>query len=493
MASSDTDHWKSERGYIWSMLGSAIGFANLLGFGSQCYRNGGGAFLIPFFAALFILGIPMLILEGMVGQHTQKPLVSAYGRFVGRKGKVFGWLAVIAVLTIGAFYTVLTGWAVAYVYFSITGQIAAASDMAAFFASDFLHISSSISEFGKLSIVALFSTLFVALLSWWVISKNIQSGIEKWCSFFLPLLFFMVLLFCSVVIFLPGSWIGFIEYLRPDFSKLYSFSIWRDVFGQLFFSLSLGLGIVVGYSRHNQRKMNLRKAMFQVAMADFLISFLAGFIIFGCIGYMAQQSGIDFHQIAQSSSVFDIGYVIFPMILRTFGPIFSSVIGAVFFFCLFIAGITGVFSIVESIVGNIEFEFGAGRRKAVSFAMGLITLLAIPFCMGNGTSIIDSLEPMVLGNTMLLGGIAQVVVFLYLSKEIRDHNIWFKEGKRVFAFYALKYFSLPILAISLLFSMHFEYQTGLDIPTIVRFGWFVFALLLAIFLAYRGGRPSTVQ
>lgn len=123
MSSSTSTSWKSDTGYIWSLLGSAIGFANILGFGSQCYRNGGTAFLIPFFAALFVLGIPMLILEGILGQKTKKPLVSAYGIFLGKPWKFFGWLAVCAVTTIGAFYIVLTGWALAYTAYAFLGGI----------------------------------------------------------------------------------------------------------------------------------------------------------------------------------------------------------------------------------------------------------------------------------------------------------------------------------------------------------------------------------
>jgi neurotransmitter:Na+ symporter, NSS family len=97
--SSDSS-WKSQSGYIWSMLGSAVGFANVLSFSAQAYKNGGGAFLIPYFAALFILGIPLLLLEGLVGSKWKKPIVSAYGNVCGRRGKMLGWLAVLACSTI---------------------------------------------------------------------------------------------------------------------------------------------------------------------------------------------------------------------------------------------------------------------------------------------------------------------------------------------------------------------------------------------------------
>ena len=149
IATQKKEGWNSEGGYIWSMLGTAIGFSNLLGFGSQCYKHGGGAFLIPFFIALLVLGIPMLILEGVIGQTTGLPLVSSYGKYIGRKGKVLGWLSVLAVTTIGGFYIVLTGWALAYTYFALSSSIP--HDTQTFFAHSFLGQTGSLQDFGALS------------------------------------------------------------------------------------------------------------------------------------------------------------------------------------------------------------------------------------------------------------------------------------------------------------------------------------------------------
>lgn len=468
------------------MLGSAIGFANLLGFGSQSYKNGGGAFLIPFFIALFILGIPMLMLEGIIGQKREEPLVTAYGRVMGRPAKILGWLAVFAVMTIGAFYTVLTGWSIAYTYFAATGGIGA--DTAAFFSQEFLKVTPSLSEIGGISYPVIISTLFVGCLGWYVLSRNIQSGIEKWCSIFLPLLIGLIIVFTAVVCFLPGSFDGFYHYLYPDFTRLYDLTIWRDVFGQLFFSLSLGLGIVVGYSRHTEKKTDIRQAMLIVALSDFAISFLSGLMIFGCLGFMSQQQDVAFNEVVTSHSTFEIGYVIFPLILNSFGPIFSRVIGVLFFFSVFIAGFTGVFSIIESIVGNLRVEFSLSRKMAATVAMIVIFILSIPFCMGNGTALIAALEPMVLGNNMLIGAIAQIIVFMYVSSEFRDHPIWMKGGRRVPAFYALKYVSLAILIFSLLFSIRSEYLSGFGLAEAIRFGWLAIALCLAAILSLKNPR-----
>jgi NSS family neurotransmitter:Na+ symporter len=121
--SKQQDSWKRESGYIWALLGSAVGFANVLAFSAQCYKNGGGAFLIPFLIAMLILGLPMLFLEGIIGKTYHLPLVSAYGKSFGSVGKFFGWLSIIACLTIGSFYTVLTAYCVVYGYYTATASI----------------------------------------------------------------------------------------------------------------------------------------------------------------------------------------------------------------------------------------------------------------------------------------------------------------------------------------------------------------------------------
>ena len=177
--------WKNQSGFVWSLIGSAVGFANILSFSAQVYKNGGGAFLIPYLIALFIIGIPFLILEGLIGHRMKAPIVTAYATVFGTFGKMFGWLAVIACLTIGGFYIVLTGYSVAYTYFSAVDAIPV--DSKTFFIHTFLKTTSGIREVGGISLPIFFSTIAVVIATWFVLARNIQSGIEKVCSIFMPL------------------------------------------------------------------------------------------------------------------------------------------------------------------------------------------------------------------------------------------------------------------------------------------------------------------
>lgn len=489
MSSQQNTTWRTQSGYIWSLIGSAVGFANILSFSAQVYKNGGGAFLIPYCLALFLLGIPFLLLEGVIGYRWKTPLVTAYGRVWGAKGRVLGWLAVIACLSIGGFYIVLTSYSVAYTYFAATAQIP--EDSKSFFLHQFLRVSDHLSDMGQISLPILFATCAVAALTWFVLARNVRDGIERICSLFMPLLAVIMTLFACIVCFLPGGMQGWVYYLKPDFSQLMNPSLWRDVFGQLFFSLSLGLGIIVGYSRHTGSTANIGKAMLWVALGDFAVSFVAGAAIFGCLAHISHVQGIPFDSILTSDSTFEIGFILFPKILKVFGPLLSQVIGTVFFFCIFIAGITGVFSIVESIAGNVEVEFNTSRQRAVSVTVLALLGLGILFCMGNASHVIDALVPMVIGINMLIGGLALVIAFQYACPEIRQDALWQVKGRSNLYSLSLRYFAPILLVIILATNLWQEWQT-LDLAMVVRWSWLMIALAMAAVLSYAKKKESTL-
>jgi neurotransmitter:Na+ symporter, NSS family len=468
--------WRKQSGFILSLLGSAVGFGNILSFSAVCYRNGGGAFLIPYFAALFILGIPMLLLEGLIGNKWKEPLASSYGRVLGRPGRTFGWLAVLACATIGAFYIVLTGYAFAYTYFAAFQKIP--HDTGTFFKEEFIRVSSSLTDWGLFSWPVFLATCVVSIFSWFVLIRNVRDGIEKICTLFMPFLGALIILFAASVAFLPGGMEGWRYYLTPNFSKLMDANLWRDVFGQLLFSLSLGLGIIVGYSRHTDEKIDIGKSMICVALGDFVISFIAGAAIFGCIAHMSHVSGIPFEEIVKDASTFEIGFIIFPKILAQFSPYLAVVLGVGFFACLFLKGSAGVFSIVESVAGNLEVEFGMTRKKAVTYTILFITLLAGFFCFGNSPYLIDALAPMVLGTNMLLGSLVIIFCFLWKCKAIKVSYVWHKNPMRK-TFLASLMYVVPILLIGILGGNIWQEITNPTLSVIVSWGWFFMACSLA--------------
>lgn len=468
--------WRTQAGYIWSMIGSAVGFANILSFSAHAYKNGGGAFLIPYFFALLALGIPFLILEGWIGKRYQASLVTAYAQAMGERGKFLGWLSVIACFTIGAFYIVLTGYSVAYVFFAASGAIP--EDTKTFFFRDFLHATGGLSEWGGFSVAIFVSTVIVSTVSYFVLARNVKDGVEKISLIFMPLLFVIMCLFAVTALSLPGGFEGMGYFLTPDFSRLQDPALWRDIFGQLFFSLSLGLGIIVGYSRHAKESQNIVKAMFLVAMGDFFVSFVSGVAIFGFLSHISQTTHVPFGEIMSSDSIFDIGFVLFPKILHTFGPVISAVAGTIFFFSVFIAGITGVFSIIESIAGNVEEAFSISRRAAVAFVAASMTMLSVFFCMGNGIFVIDAIAPMVLGTSMLIAALCQVLVFVFFSKEFKEDFGPSQAGGLAYFKFCIKTLSPCLITLILACNLLEEIGGGGE-SYMVRWVWLIAAVAMS--------------
>ncbi len=473
--------FKKESGFIWSVLGSAIGFANILAFSAQCYKNGGGAFLIPLLCAYLLLGIPLLVLEAVIGHKFQLPYVSAYGRAMGRPGSTMGWMSILTCATIGSFYTVLTAFAVAYVYFSLTMQVPA--DTAFFFKYQFLHDSGSLADWGGISWGMLVSAMAVTYVTWWTLTKNVQKGIERVSSIFMPALVALIGVFALVSAFLPGALTGIKLFLIPDFSRLAEFAIWRDAFGHLFFSLSLGLGIITGYARYSGKNVQVGRAMRWVVFGDIIISFIAGLVIFSCLGFLSHDAGVPFAEIVKTDSTFELGYILFPKVLQAMGPWAMPVLGSLFFFCLFVAGITGVFSIAESVAGNVQAELGVTRRQAVAGATLLIFAGSCFFCAGNGQHVLGALAPMVLGFNMLVAGMVEVIVFVFIVKGVQreiTHQLGVPSGRWTKVFGAL---SLGILAIIFTGAVLEEMSATWSLAMGLRWTWFAVALAASAVLS----------
>ena len=477
------EKWQSNIGYIWAMIGSAVGFGPILSFSARCYFNGGGAFLIPLGIAVVVLGLPLLILEGVIGQHFQLPLVAAYGKVAGKWGKFFGWLAVLGVLSIGSYYCVITAWTIAYMFYAAIDMIP--TDTATFFTTYFLNDSGSLTTIGTISTPIIISIIAISICTWFVMVQNIKKGVEKFCSIFLPLLFVLLVGLLMFISSLPGAWNGFTYFLTPEFSQLYKPDIWLAAFGHVFFSLSIALAIIVGYSRYTDTKVDIAKSMLWVVIAEIFTSIIAGLVIFGGIGYMAHVQQIPFTDVV-SSSLFGLGFIVFPKMIVMFPYIIRVIIGTVFFFCVFIAGITGLFSIVEAVAGNCEVEFSWNRRKAVSIITALIFCMALCYSGGNGTYIIDALDAMVAGFNVVFSGLIEIITFMYFAPTIISHPAWFTRNKsHELRYYMLKYIAPIVLCIILGSSLITEFSNPFTLGHAIRWGWLIIATCLAILCAHK--------
>ncbi len=351
------DSFASSFGVLVAMAGSAVGLGNLWRFPYLVGTNGGAAFIIIYLAIVFVLAMPIMYSEFILGRRGQSNVYSAFKKMAPGTGwKVTGILAIVCCILIVSFYSVVGGWTIDYMVkgmmFKFTSDSAALGDM-------FGQIVSS--SWQPLLYMALFAGLSGAILL-----AGVKDGIEKYSKVLMPLLFLMVVVIAVRSVTLPGAGAGLDFLFKPDFSKVTA-NTFLDALGQAFFSLSVGFGIIFTYASYVNRGENVVKMSVQTAMADTLFAILAG--------------------VAIMPAVFSFGIspsqgpgLVFVTLPYVFAQIpFGGVLAILFFFVLFIAAITSSISLLEVIVAYVIEEFKWKRSVAVASVLALVIFLGA-FC-----------------------------------------------------------------------------------------------------------------
>lgn len=322
------ESWSSNLGFILASVGSAIGLGNIWRFGYMAYTNGGGAFLIPYIIALFCVGISLMILEFGVGHYTRKSAPLALEKLY-RGSEWAGWFAVISGFIITSYYTVIIAWCFYYLIMLIIGGYPA--DPNAYFFNDILHLSSGVENVGGIAYGVLASTLIIWGTIAAIISAGVKNGLEKANKIMMPTLFVLVVILALNALTLPGASTGIEWYLTPDFSALLDYKVWLSAFSQIFFTLSLGFGILIAYASYLPKKSDITTNAFTVSLLNCGFSFLAGFAVFGTLGYMSYTSGVPLSEVV--SQGVGLAFVTFPEALSLL-PFGSKIFGVMFFLSL---------------------------------------------------------------------------------------------------------------------------------------------------------------
>jgi len=328
-------------------------------------QNGGAIFVLVYVLGVVLIGFSVMLAELTLGRHSQKNPVGAFEHIKPRSPwKLIGYFGILTAVCILSYYAVIAGWSAGYLVKTAAGSFRGT-------------VTSELTEkiFTEFSAhplqVLLYFSLMVALTTY-IISRGVKGGIERWTKVLMPLLFLLIVFLAARALTLPGAEKGIAFYLRPDFSKL-SGKVVLYALGQAFFSLSLGMGIMLTYGSYISKSENLVSSAGWVCFFDSLIAFLAGVIIFPtlfAIPGIAPTAG--------PGLVFKVLPLIFSQIPggRLFG---------ILFFCLFsVAALTSTISLLEVPVAYFIDEKNWTRKKASLF-MGLVVfLLGIPSALSTG-------------------------------------------------------------------------------------------------------------
>lgn len=362
------DTWTSQTGFLVAAIGSAIGLGNIWRFPGVAYTNGGGAFLVPYLVALLFAGIPILWLEYAVGHKFRGTPPWAFRR-MNAKGEFLGWLCVFICFVIITYYAAVVAWSGSYVVYSITE--AWGEDSKTFFLSSFLGTVGS-DEFSWTPVAAVAIPLVLVWVCILLIASfGISRGVEKANKIFLPLLVVLFLALVVRALFLPGALEGLSAFFTPNWSSLAQPKVWLAAFAQIFFSLSVGFGIMLTYASYLHKKSNVTGTALVAGFANSSFEILAGIGVFSALGFMAHSQGIAVSELKGLTGPI-LSFVTFPKIISMMpgGPLF----GVLFFSSLVLAGVTSLLSLLQVVSGAIQDKFALTPAKA-SLVMGIPTTI----------------------------------------------------------------------------------------------------------------------
>lgn len=358
-------------GFVLASAGSAVGLGNIWRFPYLAAQGGGGVFLLTYIVLALTFGFTLLTTDVAIGRKTRKSPIEAYG-IISRKWKFVGYLAFIVPAIIITYYTVIGGWIVKYLVTYITLRGNAAAD-SSFFTS---FITSPVA-----SIV--FMLIFFAATAF-IVYNGVEKGIEKSSKWIMPGLFVLILIIAVYSLTLSYNdngtvrtgLQGFLHYIIPSFKGMTLtgyLEVLLSAMGQLFYSLSVAMGIMITYGSYVKKDVNLPRSLGQIEFFDTMVAFLAGMMIIPSVYVFFGMEGMS----AGPSLIF----VSLPKIFQTMGFV-GQIIGIVFFIMVLFAAITSCVSILETLVANCMEVFKAPRKKTCITITVIAMALAAVICLG---------------------------------------------------------------------------------------------------------------
>ncbi|MCX8031153.1 MAG: sodium-dependent transporter [Thermodesulfovibrionales bacterium] len=384
------EHWRTKTGLVLAMAGSAIGLGNFLRFPTQAAQHGGGIFMIPYMISLILIAIPLLWIEWAMGRyggirgHGTTPAIfnliwkNPLSKYLG----VFGLFVPFVVCS---YYIYIESWTLGYAIFSILGGLPAlpsdfniSNEVQKPFKDFFLHYT-GFSSSGFLNKPVIWSYLVFVVtcaLNYFVLIKGVSKGIERFCKFAMPLLFLMGIFLAVRIFFLQTNYGSAVEGLNflwePRWDKLTEPAIWLAAAGQVFFTLSLGFGAIIVYASYLKRNDDITLTSLTSASLNEFAEVVLGASI--AIPAAVAFFGLSAAQEIAKTGSFTLAFISLPVVFASLP--YSNIISFIWFFLLFLAGITSSIAITQPIIAFLEDELKFSKNKAVTLTFTTLFLVA---------------------------------------------------------------------------------------------------------------------
>uniref|UniRef100_A0A8C4DK25 Transporter n=1 Tax=Dicentrarchus labrax TaxID=13489 RepID=A0A8C4DK25_DICLA len=410
----DRETWGKKIDFLLSVIGFAVDLANVWRFPYLCYKNGGGAFLIPYILFLVIAGMPLFYMELALGQYNREGAATIWKICPIFKG--VGYTVILIALYVGFYYNVIIAWSLYYLFSSMTRELPwlkcgnswnslnctdpksingsilgngtsyakyKITPAAEYYERGVLHLHESrgIQDLGlprwELTL-CLVVVVFILYFSLWKGVKS--SGKVVYITATMPYVVLFVLLIRGIT--LPGAMKGIRAYLHIDFKRLNNLEVWIDAATQIFYSLGAGFGVLIAFASYNKFDNNCYRDALLTSTVNCVTSFFSGFAIFSVLGYMAYKHGVDIEDVATEGA--GLVFIIYPEAISTLpGSTFWAI---VFFIMLLTLGIDSSMGGMEAVITGLtdDFKILKRNRKLFTFATAFGTFLIALLCITNG-------------------------------------------------------------------------------------------------------------
>ncbi|MGO3344494.1 MAG: sodium-dependent transporter [Marinomonas sp.] len=361
---STRETFGSRIGFILAAAGAAVGLGNIWGFPTQAASNGGGAFLLVYLVLIFIVAFPMLVVEMAIGRYGQanpvdsmkslntRPIAKHIGAFVG-------WLGLSVPSVVLAFYSIVGGWIICFLFAAVAGLLG------------FTEQAAWLKGFSPER--NLFGTILFYILTILIVQGGVKRGIEKWSTRLMPALFALFLLLFIYIMMQQGAVEGLKHYLIPDFDKIWDKHLILAAMGQGFFSLTIGGCSMLIYGSYLSKKENLPKMAFSVTLIDTSVAFISGLVVLPAM-FVAMHNGVQIY--ADDGTLLSSDTLVFtvlPLMFNSLG-ILGQLFAVVFFLLLTIAALTSSISMLECPVALVSERFNT-KRTPTSWLLGSLIAL----------------------------------------------------------------------------------------------------------------------
>ena len=401
--------WSSRFTFILAAVGSAVGLGNAWRFPGLAAKHGGGAFLLVYFIAMLVFGVPLLMMEISIGRKLKKGAAPAM-RGINKKFEPIGWAATANAFVIVCYYAVVFAWVILMVFMSykfagMTGDAVTASNLFA----ETIETTWTVKDYGIPLIL-----IIPFLLAWGSIFCCIRNGAQSVgkvvkYTVFLPVVFLVVMAVKGLT--MPGAMAGIQKLFIPDFSALTNPQLWIDAVGQVFYSLSIMMAIMFAYGSYLKEDSNVAVDAVIISFCDIGISILAGVVMFSTMGGVGMLDSM-------SDSGIVTAFIVYPqaIVSLTGSGVFNAIFGAVFYLCLVTLAIDSAFSIVEGVSASVADRFKLDPRKTTRNIVIIAAVISLVFITRAGLAWLDIVDKWANAYNLIIVGIMECIAIGWFFK-----------------------------------------------------------------------------